>query len=200
MSTIPTTFKLDVPESDAVNLLADSYRLMVARRGGTLIEDADTVGKIQKAAKWLTIGSKVGLLLYGSVGNGKTTLLRAIAEVIRITHYSAISSEAKFVRFITAMELAKLAKDRPEDFEKLIRCDMLAIDDIGTEPENVKHFGNVITPITEAIFFRHDRRLFTICTSNLDMDGMRERYDERIHDRMIEMFNRIAYTNKSYRR
>ena len=76
----------------------------------------------------------------------------------------------------------------------------LAIDDVGTEPETVKHYGNVITPITEALLFRYDARLFTLCTSNLDLDGMRMRYDERVYDRIVEMFNKIAYNNGSYRK
>lgn len=200
MDISPTTFRLDLPEADVVSLLTDCYRMMVARRGRELIGDADTADKIQKAARWITQKGKPGLLLYGRVGNGKTTLVRAMSELIRLAHDSALLSERKYVRFITAIELARLAKDKPEEFEKVIRAEMLAIDDVGTEPETVKHFGNVITPITEAIFFRHDARLFTLCTSNLDMEEMLVRYDERICDRMIEMFNRIAYNNDSYRK
>lgn len=200
MGNTTTRYKLEMSEEDANALLLESYRVVVAKRGSSLVEDTDTTDKVRKAARWMTSGSKPGLLLYGRVGNGKTTLVRAMSELVRLAHYSALSSEAKHVRFITATDLAKMAKDRPGDFEKTIRVEMLAIDDIGTEPETVKHYGNVITPITEAIFCRYDAQLFTLCTSNLDMEGMRTRYDERFYDRMIEMFNRVGYNNGSYRK
>lgn len=198
--TIRTIYRLPLPTGDAQALLTESYRSMVARRGGALVEDAETTDKIRKAAQWITAGGKPGLLLYGRVGNGKTTLVRALCELIRAVHFSARASEQRSVRFVTAMELARLAKDEPKEFDRIIRLDMLAIDDIGTEPETVRHYGNVITPITEALLVRYDAHLFTLCTSNLDLQGMRERYDERICDRIVGMFNKMAYTNDSYRR
>lgn len=200
MANMQTIYRLPMAENDARELLTESYRVMVSRRGGVLVEDGETDDKIKKAARWLTNGGKPGLLLYGRVGSGKTTLLKAIGELIRLVHYSSRLSEQRAVRFVTAIELAKLAKDKPEEFDRMIRVEMLAIDDVGTEPETVKHYGNVITPITEALLFRYDARLFTLCTSNLDLDGMRMRYDERVYDRIVEMFNKIAYNNGSYRK
>lgn len=200
LAFIPTRYKVDLPLAEATDLLTVCYQYTVAIRGVKAVMDESTTDKIAKAAQWLTDGTKPGLMLYGTVGNGKTTLVRAIQEMIRLLHNSAISSKSKGLRFITAMELAKLAKDKPEDFDRIIRSELLAIDDVGTEPETVRHYGNVITPITDALFYRYEQQLFTVCTTNLDMESLRERYDERIYDRMIEMFNRIAYTNESYRK
>ena len=40
----------------------------------------------------------------------------------------------------------------------------------------------------------------TIITSNLDDEGIEQRYGARITDRFEEMFDRISFDNESYRR
>ena len=42
--------------------------------------------------------------------------------------------------------------------------------------------------------------LFTLATSNLSDEEMRERYGIRIYDRMEEVFDRLYYKQASYRK
>lgn len=63
-------------EEDIKGFLHLAYKKEVEERRSEIIEDEATMTKIAKAAKWLTGDYKPGLLLYGGVGNGKTTRLR----------------------------------------------------------------------------------------------------------------------------
>ena len=76
---------------------------------------------------------------------------------------------------------------------------MLAIDDVGTEPAEVLHFGNAITPITDLLSIRYDEQLFTIVSSNLTPSQVRQKYGERIADRLNEMAKTVVFQNVSYR-
>ena len=186
-------------EEDIKGFLHLAYRKEVEERRGDLIEDEHTMTKIAKAAKWLTGDYKPGLLLYGGVGNGKTTLAKAICKTIGILYDSAYSNERKGVCRISALEVAKCASD-PESFTRLRNQEMLFIDDIGTEPASIKSWGNEISPVTELLYSRYDRQLFTIITSNLDDKQLEDRYGLRIADRMAEMFDRLYYSNGTYRK
>lgn len=176
------------------------YQQEVIKRRVQFINDSTTQQQIGKAAKWLTGNYKVGLLLYGKVGSGKSTLGRAICNMIGTLYQSAFASERKGVYRISALDLAKNIGDDPAYFNKLKNVDMLFVDDIGTEPASVKSWGNEYSPVTELIYARYDRQLFTLATSNLNESDFHDRYGERIYDRLVEMFERIAFLNSSYRK
>ena len=164
------------------------YQHEVRKRRIPFQEDKETLEKIEKAAKWLTGDYKVGLLLYGIVGSGKSTLGKAICNLIGILHNSSISSERKGVFRVSALDLAKNVANDPMYFNKLKNQELLFIDDIGTEPASVKSWGNEFSPVVELLYARYDRQLFTIATSNLKDSDFGERYGIRIADRMEEMF------------
>jgi chromosomal replication initiation ATPase DnaA len=108
------------------------YQHEVRKRRIPFQEDKETLEKIEKAAKWLTGDYKVGLLLYGIVGSGKSTLGKAICNLIGILHNSSISSERKGVFRVSALDLAKNVANDPMYFIKLKNQELLFIDDIGS--------------------------------------------------------------------
>jgi DNA replication protein DnaC len=181
-------------------MLGMCYKQEVSKRRIPYQDDSDTKAKLEKVAKWLTGDYKVGLLLYGSIGSGKSTMARAICSLIGILFNSAISAERKGVYRLSALELAKSVADDPAYFNKLKNQELMFIDDIGTEPANVKSWGNEFSPVVELLYARYDRQLFTIATSNLGEQEFEERYGMRIYDRIQEMFERVHYQNKSYRK
>ncbi len=74
------------PQETIEEMLRMCYQSEVERRRVKYIADDSTLEKIKKAAKWLCGDYKVGLLLYGSVGSGKTTLAKAICNLIGILY------------------------------------------------------------------------------------------------------------------
>ena len=76
---------------------------------------------------------------------------------------------------------------------------MLGIDDLGTEPSEVMGYGNVYTPVIDLLTKRYEEQLFTIITTNLTPQQIREHYDDRIADRLNEMVEKIVFKNGTYR-
>lgn len=197
---IPIRFKVDKYTEDVPAMLRECYIAEVMRRRMQFIDDEATQSHIEKAAKWLTGNHKPGLLLHGTVGNGKTTLVRAIGSLIGVLYESLYSDQRKNVLAVSALELADIAKNQPERFDYIKKAELLAIDDVGTEPSVVKVWGNEISPFVDTIYYRYDRQKFTIMTSNLSAEDLADKYGERIADRFTEMFDRIAFENYSYRK
>lgn len=197
-----TRFKLsDLKYETAYEMLYKCYLAEVYKRGVTPVEDQRTQEKVAKVAKWLTGDHKPGLLMYGSqCGTGKTTMARAISNLIGLLFDSCVSSERKVVYRVTAIDLAKMYSESPERYKSMVNQELLFIDDIGTEPSNLKIYGNEFSPITELLYNRYDRLKWTIATSNLDDNQIKERYGERIDDRLREMFDKIHFQGKSYRK
>lgn len=48
--------------------------------------------------------------------------------------------------------------------------EILAIDDLGTEPREIIEYGNVLSPIIDLISYRYEHQLPTIITSNLTLN------------------------------
>ncbi len=184
---------------DLIKCIQIAYRFEVENRRLSMTEDQETIEKINKAAKWLTGDYKPGLLLYGGVGNGKTTLAKAICNTISTLYYDPRSDKRKEVYRVTALDITRAATDS-ELFNSLKSKEMLFIDDVGTEPTSIKNWGNEISPVTELLYSRYDRLKFTLITSNLNDDELRDRYGLRIADRMTEMFEKIYFSNRSYRK
>lgn len=79
------------------------------------------------------------------------------------------------------------------------RKDILAIDDLGTEPREIIEYGNVLSPIIDLISYRYEHQLPTIITSNLTPQQISELYGKRIGDRLKETTEIVPFLNGSYR-
>ena len=199
--TTTLRFRMTCSVDEAVVYLTASYMAEVELRNRTCELDDDTLAHIYEAARWL-VGdvSKPGLFICGKVGNGKTTLTRAIARLIAYKRdHEPVYDEHMVLRIIDARDVCQMMKDNYENFKTLCNRPMLAVDDFGVEPAEVVDYGNIINPVTKLLSVRYDLQLFTILTSNLAPDEVGEVYDERLADRFNEMFHNIPFTNPSYR-
>ena len=191
--TLPLTYE------DAKQALAISIEVEVMSRHGKFQLSRDVDDQISKMAQWLTqVDKKFGMMLCGGIGNGKTTMMKALQSLLNVMNFKKeqYSLALKIQNTRTIMELYK--KDYP-NYLNLSRCEMLAIDDMGTEALEFVDYGNIFTPIIDLISTRYEHQSFTIVSTNLTPKQIQERYGDRIADRLNEMMERIVFKNSTFR-
>lgn len=195
-----------MPADDLTNALLAAYKVEVEGRGRDMSVDESTMAHIRAAARWLSDPQeKPGLMLQGLYGNGKTTLMIAIRDVVNFLFGDAPSSGRRTIRIIEAKEIARLGvrETTRHEYERLINEMLLAIDDLGEEPPEIINYGMVYTPVKDLLLKRYERNLFTIISTNLintkDNPQLENHYGARIVDRLREMMNIIVFRNGSYR-
>lgn len=171
-------------------------------------EAPETADYVRTAAEWLSDPcGKPGLLFNGLYGNGKTTLMLAMCNLVNLLYDHADARYVKRMKWISAKDVTNifLLKEPLKELEALAAVELLAIDDIGTEPPAVVSYGMTFTPMVDLLERRYQRRLFTVATTNLvenKRTGVRqitEHYGERITDRFREMMKVVTFRNKSFR-
>ena len=195
-------------EQDALDLLTAHYCFEVEARHNEIQLDENTVNNLRKMAHYVTKPNpKFGVMLCGTCGNGKTTLVFALRSTI-----SYLKSKGHFdkyrntsnpyfdfeLRFVDARDVIEIYKDRPR-YADLRSERLLAIDDLGKEPVEVLDYGNVTNPLIDLLEYRYLYQKFTIITTNLDAKQIREKYGARVADRFNEMLEVIVFQDISYR-
>lgn len=200
----PDRFFIDLPERDAANAVYAAFKAEVAYRGHSLIFDEETRRHVLEAARWLSDPKgKPGLLLMGTIGNGKTTLMRAVARLIEFVSEETLGySKRKTVKLVTAKEIVRwcVSKEERDKYDVLFTEPMLGIDELGGEAAEVVSYGQPWTPVYDLLEARYQRQLLTIATTNLIDKMITEHYDNRISDRFNEFMQKILFQNPSYRK
>ena len=198
-------FRFNMEAREAFNLLAASYAVEVKRRHGTPVFDANTQKNLFALADYITQEDpKFGVMMSGTCGNGKTTLLytmqSAFYYLLRKGHFDFLKlSCATRFKIVDAKDITQIAKDY-DDLQELRSEELLAIDDLGKEPTEVLDYGNVLNPVIDILEYRYNRQLFTVVTTNLTPKEIREKYGARIADRFNEMLHVIRFEDISYRK
>jgi DNA replication protein DnaC len=147
-----------------------------------------------------------GVLLVGSIGCGKTTMVRVLHRLLRDTD--------RCFKFVTAKDLKYLLEESSpatvkEKYGKSLRMN-LYIDDIGIFL-NQNKYGNVTNIISELIFERSElfceTGIKTHFSSNTppisgdkNIETLATMYGERVYDRLVEMCDLISWQSKSLRK
>lgn len=159
--------------------------------------DADTQQHIKAVVEWFS-SPKWGLILMGGVGNGKTSMLKAL---FKYADKQVSKKESMYLcGYFVSYDIATAAAQDYRYFEKMKMHDILGIDDMGEEPVEVTNYGNVICPITRILEERYAKQKVTIISTNLDAEAIKKKYGMRVADRLREMCDIIPYVNPSYRK
>lgn len=149
---------------------------------------------------------RVGCMMCGTCGNGKTTVLYAFQNLLNRWVNTGMFEDEKVggsipwgLQIVNAKELAVSAKEDINQYRKFKNRNMLAIDDMGTEAVDVISYGNTLNPVADLIEHRYNEQLFTLITTNLTPAQVREKYGARIADRFNEMMSVVIFENGSYR-
>lgn len=191
-------FSLPYLPEQVKDMLTAAVMAEVSYRNRNYRQSLEMDEYITAAANWLTQRNKFGLLMCGTPGNGKTTLMRAIQTLL---NYVAEDESGNRVGLpiVDAREIARLNKDNFELYRNYCRKPMLGIDDLGLEPTEILDYGNVLNPVIDLLSHRYNEQLLTVITTNLKPTEIREKYRDRIADRFNEMMDRIIFRTTSYR-
>ena len=136
------------------------------------------------------------LLFSGNTGLGKTFLSACIARTVAERGYSVVYETAGHL--FSKMERAKFSGDEDArmETEKYTQCDLLILDDLGTE------MGGQFT--TSALYMLINDRLLagkaTIISTNLNSEDLERRYSAQIASRLLGSYKRVAFIGEDIRR
>ena len=174
----------------------DYYPDQIDRQWGTNIRTImeKTYNTCRKYAYSFT--EKSGNLLFsGDTGLGKTFLSACIARTVADRGYSVVYESASHL--FAKLERAKFSGDEAarEEVKKYNACDLLIIDDLGTEMP-----GQFVT---SALYNLVNDRLLDgkpmIISTNLNTDDMGKRYSPQIASRLRGSFLRVAFLGEDIR-
>ena len=136
----------------------------------------------------------ISLCLSGATGLGKTHLSLAIGNVAAKKGYSVFYSSAQ--NLIAGIEREKFSVAKSSHAEdKALNCDLLIIDDLGSE--FVTQF--VISEVYNILNTRINCSKPTIISTNLSAAELAERYTERITSRIIGNYYYLHFVGQDIR-
>ena len=139
------------------------------------------------------------LLLMGGPGLGKTFLSSCIAKTVSEAGFSVVydTSASLFSRF--EEERFRRGEDpetAQEEVERYLNCDLLILDDLGTEM--VTSF--VISTLYTLLNTRLLRKKQTVISSNFSLDDLGAKYTPRIMSRLEGEYARLTFFGEDIRK
>ncbi len=137
------------------------------------------------------------LFFYGTVGTGKSFLSGCIAkELLQNGHSVIYFSSLRLFDTLVRYSFDLKEKESLYNFYKdLYNCDLVIIDDLGTEVTNSFVTSQLFSCLNE----RHLRQKATIISTNLSLEELRDRYSDRVFSRIISNYTVCKLTGPDIR-
>lgn len=142
-----------------------------------------------------------GIMLYGPIGCGKTSLMKMFA-VNSFRPFSVVSCRSVADTYASEgpqslykySDLHPVFPDLNFGIAEIGRC----FDDLGTEDDK-KNFGNQVNVMQDILYKIYDNNLLGQfhLTTNIIGDQIESQYGARIRSRMREMFNVLSFGEES---
>ena len=138
------------------------------------------------------------ILFYGNTGVGKTFLSNCIARELLDRAYTVI--------YLTAFQLVDIlenntfgsdsdTQDSENMFDYILDCDLLIIDDLGTEMNNSFITSQLFLCINERLL----RKKSTVISTNMSMEQLQREYSERIFSRLVSYYQMLPVIGQDIR-
>ena len=150
-----------------------------------------TLANCRRYAEEFEAGKSVSFFFMGGTGLGKTHLSSAIARVVIERGYDVFYNSA--VGLLSDFEYQRfgngLTEEAGQGTSRYFDCDLLIIDDLGTEINN--QFSSSV--LYHLINTRLNRRQSTIISTNLSQTDFRKMYWDRITSRVLGEYRVIPF-------
>ncbi len=131
----------------------------------------------------------LGVYIYGDTGVGKTFLCSSLCKYAlekgNFVEYYSMKSLVEILDNHKFNNASKFSKPEEDDYHKayknLFKCDILILDDLGTELRNKNTISELFYIINERMALKKK----TIISSNIGLEDIAECYEERIASRIL---------------
>lgn len=137
-------------------------------------------------AKWLSDNQGRGLLCHGNCGRGKSLICWKIVPLL-LNHYCQ--------KIVSCYDVQQMNAD----IDAVKQRHIIYIDDIGTESMSVK-YGERRLAFCEIVDEAEKKGKLLMITTNLSLDEISQKYDERTMDRLVAITSRVKFEGTSLRR
>ena len=198
---------------DLKSIVWRAYRQIVYNEVGILMEksnfEKEQIPVFKNVLMWIArdkdseLDLNRNLIIYGNVGIGKTTLMKAIINTTKFINQNQ-KKYVPFKLFEMDIETANMTIERSLDrLRPVISPQFYVIDDIDEPHAKYKHFGNEINLIQMIVAARHiywkAQRTRTIMTTNLPVERLIEALPSKTASRMMQEYTFLEMTGKNKR-
>ncbi len=135
------------------------------------------------------------ILMEGKTGLGKTHLSLAIANEVLKKGYSVLyDSVINFLRQVEKEHFGRINAGT-DTLELLLSCDLLILDDLGTEFHSQFYQSSIYNIINT----RMNRQKPTIISTNMDYNEISKQYEERITSRIYTTYTCLLFVGQDIR-
>lgn len=131
------------------------------------------------------------LFFYGGVGLGKTFLSTCIAKELIAREYSVVyQSSAKLFSYYNDYLFGRVnPSEGKTQIDRLRECDLLIIDDLGSEAANAQTVSFLFELVNDRILSRKKM----VISTNYSIGEIASQYSERLHSRILESFIPVRF-------